>query len=347
MLSYKEFAEEVRKNILNYLPDNYRDAQILLNEIVKTNDQRYTALSILLKTEDVAPNIYLENFYNSYQKTEDVNEEIKKIAEMQLKYQNENVLDFDVKDYDQIKNRLFIVALNKEHNFEYMSNGICQDIEGTDIATLVRVKCGNDEQGMGSFKVENKHLQLWNISKEDIYEQAKINTPYLFPMELQNMRDIMNQLFTDNEIVESNVSTEDILPYEQYVLSNRSHLNGATVMLYPDVLEQIAEKSQSNIFILPSSTHEVILMKDTGELSAEELQRMVIEVNRTQVIPEERLSDEVYCYDFKEHKLTMATDNEQTKQLVQQLCMENCFEEEFLYSSNRNQMGEEDYGEEQ
>lgn len=57
-------------------------------------------------------------------------------------------------------------------------------------------------------------------------------------------------------------------------------------------------------------------------MSAEELQRMVMEVNRTQVSPEEVLSDEVYCYDYRERKLTMATDPAQTKEYVEQMAGE-------------------------
>lgn len=62
-----------------------------------------------------------------------------------------------------------------------------------------------------------------------------------------------------------------------------------------------------------------ILMKDNGDMNAEELQRMVMEINRTQVAPEEVLSDEVYSYDYRQQKLTMATSPIQTKELLDQI----------------------------
>ena len=40
-----------------------------------------------------------------------------------------------------------------------------------------------------------------------------------------------------------------------------------------------------------------------------ELQNMVMEVNSTQVSLEDRLSDNVYSYDSKEHKLSLATND--------------------------------------
>ncbi len=68
-----------------------------------------------------------------------------------------------------------------------------------------------------------------------------------------------------------------------------------------------------------SRLYEVILMKDNGDMNAEELQRMVMEINRTQVAPEEVLSDEVYSYDYRQQKLTMATSPIQTKELLDQI----------------------------
>lgn len=155
-------------------------------------------------------------------------------------------------------------------------------------------------------------LEWWGISGEALYEQALKNTEHLFKPEMYNMCDI---LFGDEEEMES----KELLPYEQYVLSNDAKLNGATVMLYPNLLQEIGEATKSNFFILPSSVHELILIKDNGEMSAEEFQRMVMEINRTQVAPEEVLSDEVYSYDYREQKVVLATNPEQTKEFVAQM----------------------------
>ena len=95
-----------------------------------------------------------------------------------------------------------------------------------------------------------------------------------------------------------------------YVLTNTAKIDGATVILYSNLLQEIGEATQSRFFILPNSIHEVILMKDSGE-NVKELRRVVMEINRTQVAPEDVLSDEVYSYDYIEQKLAMATDSGQ------------------------------------
>ena len=105
--------------------------------------------------------------------------------------------------------------------------------------------------------------------------------------------------------------------YEPYILTNPSKHFGAATLLYPGVLQQLSDNAQSNLFILPSSIHELLLMRDNGEVNAAELQAMVMEVNQETVDPEDLLSDEVYYYDGKAHTLSMATVKEETAELKQ------------------------------
>ena len=82
-----------------------------------------------------------------------------------------------------------------------------------------------------------------------------------------------------------------------YVLSNKSRVNGAACILYKDLLKDFSIEMDKNLYILPSSTHEVILLPSDGTQESAHLKAMVQEVNRTQVDEEEVLSDSVYYYD--------------------------------------------------
>jgi hypothetical protein len=99
------------------------------------------------------------------------------------------------------------------------------------------------------------------------------------------------------------------MPPEQqmYVISNEKKINGAVSMLYEDVLYDLAEKLGSDLYILPSSVHEVIAISATmGDPN--ELADMVTEINMGQVALDERLSNQVYHYDKELRKVTLATD---------------------------------------
>ena len=92
-----------------------------------------------------------------------------------------------------------------------------------------------------------------------------------------------------------------------WVISNDRRIDGAVSMLYEDKLHKLAENVESDLYILPSSVHEVIAVSvEMGE--PEELAQMVAEVNMDQVDLEDRLSNQVYHYDKDLRRITLATD---------------------------------------
>ena len=43
-----------------------------------------------------------------------------------------------------------------------------------------------------------------------------------------------------------------------FIITNQQTMDGAGVIFYPEVMEQIGEGFQGDFFILPSSTHETL-----------------------------------------------------------------------------------------
>lgn len=92
-----------------------------------------------------------------------------------------------------------------------------------------------------------------------------------------------------------------------WVITNSQGINGASSMLYENELHQLAEELGCDLYILPSSVHEVIAIPaDLGE--AEEFAEQVTQINMTEVLLEERLSNQVYHYDKDLRRLALATD---------------------------------------
>ena len=91
-----------------------------------------------------------------------------------------------------------------------------------------------------------------------------------------------------------------------YVLTNRKRCNGAACVLYEQVLENFAKKINDNLYILPSSVHEVIMIPASFAGKASQLREMVEEINATQVEDEEVLSDSVYFFNRMTKKLELA-----------------------------------------
>lgn len=92
---------------------------------------------------------------------------------------------------------------------------------------------------------------------------------------------------------EDRYEASEMIP-QMLILSNETKFNGATAITNKAVLDLACERlGAETIYILPSSIHEVLAVA-MGD--PDELRNMVCEVNDTQVVPQERLSYNVYKY---------------------------------------------------
>jgi len=71
---------------------------------------------------------------------------------------------------------------------------------------------------------------------------------------------------------------------------------GAAVICRPDILGEIAERFNCDLWILPSSIYEIFILLDIDKFDREELKQVIHDVNTTIVDSEERLSFEALRY---------------------------------------------------
>ena len=89
-----------------------------------------------------------------------------------------------------------------------------------------------------------------------------------------------------------------------YVLTNQDIWFGSYCINYDGVLSALAEKENANLYILPSSLHEVIVVPDSGGASTEQLKEMVSQVNTTSLPEEKLLSYSIYHFSRETQKIT-------------------------------------------
>ena len=147
-------------------------------------------------------------------------------------------------------------------------------------------------------------MKYWNVDKEELFELAIENTQRLFKVNVESLTDkLVDMIVADldeesaNEFYDMMASVGDFIP--MYVCSNESKINGAGTFIYSGLLKEFAEQMKSDIYILPSSIHEVIFIPSKYGKSVGELKGIVRNVNGTELLPEEILSDSVYRYNRK------------------------------------------------
>ena len=90
-----------------------------------------------------------------------------------------------------------------------------------------------------------------------------------------------------------------------YILTTKSRCFGASALLYDHVLSEFDGLIEGDLYILPSSVHEVIVTPACGGFSGFELERMVTEINKECVPDYEVLSNRVYFYDREKDELRL------------------------------------------
>ena len=99
-----------------------------------------------------------------------------------------------------------------------------------------------------------------------------------------------------------------------YCLTNQYKMNGAVGIMSESIQQMVADRVGGDYYVLPSSVHEVLIVPQSAGMDPEELTDMVNTVNEGCVMQDEILSDHVYQYDAKEHKLSLCAPAKEMKQ---------------------------------
>lgn len=298
-MEYKEFVEYIKMNA-GYIAGE--GGNITINHVIKNNGCEMDGLVIMEKGKDIAPTIYLDSFYELYTNGENIKNIIRQI---EIIYeQNKNNVTFDVnilKHFDTIKDKIVYKVVNYRSNEKLLEQVPHKRI--LDLAVVFYCLLDNEYGRSATALIYNNNLKNWNVTIDDVYKAALKNTPDLLHSKISSMAALFEKCGVNVDGEE--VDLKDYVPSDMYVLTNESKLNGAACILYENVLYDFAQKLGADLYILPSSVHEVILLPKLSMFEKDELVNMVKEVNTEGVAADEVLSDHVYEYNRTERLITM------------------------------------------
>ena len=294
-LDRKRFTEALCEIILATLGEEYHTE---LSVIRKNNGVMKEVLYVRKKESECMPCFYTDELYESYRSGENevgLADHMVNIVLKECEIVRREVQKYLTKEW--IAEHLFLRLVQIEKNREWLEDAIY--ITYLDLAAVVYVLTEDDETGVKSFLLPKSAWDTLEAgTPEEYFPKLVENTARMFPDKLWGIEAITEE--EDAERYSMFKLTEE--PMERmrddrlYVLSNYRKINGAATMLYPRLLERIYEGFSGNFFVIPSSVHEVLLIKETEAEEEAFLNCMVREVNESQVEPEEVLSDHVYYY---------------------------------------------------
>ena len=296
-MNYQEFLTTIRTQLSLRIETG---VTLDIRSFTKNNGTHYDGLVLLHPKKNVSPAIYLMPYYHRYLEgvcLEEICEDILHTYQAHAPEENFDTSYFT--DFSRASEHIVMRLVSFEKNQELLKE--VPFFRYQDLAVIFYCLLHASAENQANILIHNHHLNLWKTDKETLYRLLKKNTPQLLPPQLTPMSSLLKEM----QLVAETPLPEAAPPL--YVLTNTYRTNGATVLLYDDILKELSDLFEKDLIILPSSIHEVLILA-TDENDRQNLDHytaMVKEVNASQLQDEEILSDHAYYYCRHSHLLTM------------------------------------------
>lgn len=162
-----------------------------------------------------------------------------------------------IHDYERIKEKLFIKALNTDLFRKKLKRGVYQEtVKGVALALYVLVDMSEDS--VISFMVPSKVFFEWKKPLEEVFACAIENTMKLFPPRLTNIGTLLFKPYSFGEaFMEDDFYADD----DFLILTSEEIKFGATAIFFPKVAERISQIMGGDYYFAATSVHEVIVHK--------------------------------------------------------------------------------------
>lgn len=292
-LNKKEFILVTKEKLMKWFGEG---TEIRLQEVRKNNNVILQGILIQKPGSNISPTIYIDEFYEMYEDGVCIDEIVERIIKVYERGEVKTNIDMEFfRDFEQVKDRIVYRLINADKNQELLKN--IPHILFLDLAICFYYAFYDDELGEGMILIHNSHMEMWQTNHQELMRLAQRNTSELFEPVFITLDSVIENMYVLRE-TEPEPNNKGF-----FVVTNKQKNQGAACILYSGMLERLAEKLDGSYYMIPSSIHEVIVFRDTGETDVRYLQEIIEEANTSQVMVEDVLSDHPYYYDRIAKKL--------------------------------------------
>ena len=292
-MDYKIYKESLRDKVQEQLGE---DVSVYYTEMVKNNNVKKEALALQTKGENTTPMIYVDSLLEAYACTGNMEESKNTVLEI-YKGRNHVLADWNSFSWEQVKPYIRIRLVRMEGNEEYLKDRPYKKV--LDLA-MIFVVLLNEKEGEMAAQVSWTQMEAWGIDIEELYLTA-----------IENFRKEEFIITNMTSLFPAELAEELEMGIDMYIFSTKKRIQGARAILRVDMLKTFADKKGCNLFILPSSVHEVLLICEEKYMCVAGLKAIVSSVNGDSdvIAAEEVLSDSVYYYDREKDEIRIAGEN--------------------------------------
>ena len=279
--------------LLERLHAEFEGYDFRVEKIVKNNDYTYAGVCMRSESGEIYPVVplkLLEEKYKEEKNMEALVDTFKKSIDSELKMNF-----YYIMEYGNVRDSIMLRVVNYEMNRGFLETVPHRRYLDLAVAYMVEIPDKEDVNKVYCAMVSDKLMAEWGITEEELYETARKNYFAKKPTVLKNMSTVILGLMGMKE--DSEVITEYHGEPKMYVMSNENNKNGATAILDIGAIRRLAEDIGKNLYILPSSVHELIIIPEFRDIEEKTLLELVRGTNRDIVCRMEWLSNNIYCYD--------------------------------------------------
>ncbi len=290
--------EDFRNCLTEEIQANSEKAIIFTNEIVTKANEVLEGITMRFEGDMIGPTIYPRKLYEDYQK----GVPLSKIADAVSASLLMATPEIPKLTLENAEKSISFSLVNKEANKHLLEN--CPYKEVHDMVAIPRWHISED----ASFIVKNNVMQKLRMTKEEVLDIAQRNTEsgeYICKSMDELLKDMLVEDGMDEDLI-AELLPPEVAPF--YVLSNEKKLDGSCAVLSDSFMQKVAEKlGAEELYLLPSSRHEMLAVNSNFVDNPAELKNMVMEVNSTPDVirAEDFLSNSIYKYNAHTHALSV------------------------------------------
>lgn len=232
--------------------------------------------------------VYLKELYDACKGGFDIGRIADKVIVIYRR--SESVPEADIlQDWEKVKDTVQIRLVKKEWNLKSLKNWVYR--EYLDFAVVLAVEIFAGGELFGSVPVKKEALEYWGVSEDEIYRKA-----------MENLSREDYAIIPMDRLLPAEIPKGE---QEMYVLMRGKKSFGAGLMLREDIFHRFAGEQGCSLYIIPCSVHELVLVKQEEDTDGRFLKEALEEADRELLIPEDRLSDNIYYYDREKREITI------------------------------------------
>ncbi len=307
MLNYKEFMEELKQTIYA-LTGWESDCIGSLTDDGPTSDTALEVHYMQPSNDALVISVRVPMLYARYQ----IGESVASIATFVIRTIREDdrfclaQAVVECKSYQQAKKYLFITA-ESIYNKEALTQCVYQTVG--DIAICPNLKLLERNKKTIGLKVAPEILKSWGKSLEEVIKDALENSPRLYPARYYNfLKALFMDKYRGEDFMEKGNSSVLLDGDMDKCISTAILQHGAAAIFYPGVCRKICETLEAeSLYLAFTSVHEVMVSAVSADLPVTEIRRRLQNGSNPLKTPEEKLTEEVYCYDGKSNCIRLAS----------------------------------------